>query len=270
MDKTSILNIEIHNLTQNDLLQSMNNGVLLTPNVDHLVKLQKNKLLFEVYSNAEWVICDSKIVYWSLKFLGTPVKETIPGSSLFPAYCDFHKSDSSVKIFLLGAGPGVASKAMSNINKRLESDLVVATHSPSYGFEQDEFECDEIISIINRSKATVLVVGLGAPKQEIWISKYKSKLPNIKLFMALGATIDFEAGNIKRAPHFFRRLSLEWFYRMCCDPKRLVKRYLVDDLPFFYFIIKQKLNLYKSPFTLYQDNYNENLPKEEVVDLITE
>jgi exopolysaccharide biosynthesis WecB/TagA/CpsF family protein len=180
--------------------------------------------------------------------LGTPVKEVIPGSSFFPAYCDYHKENEQVKIFLLGAAEGVAIKAMQRINARIDRNIVVGAHSPSFGFEKKSDECDEIIRIINQTDATVLVVGVGAPKQEKWVFKYKDKLPQIRLFMSLGATIDFEAGNIKRAPKLFQKLALEWFYRMCLDPKRLIKRYLVDDLSFFYHLLRQKLG-YKNPFT---------------------
>ncbi len=86
---------------------------------------------------------------------------------------------------------------MENINRRVGRQIVVGAHSPSYGFEKNEQECEELIHIVNESGATVLLVGAGAPKQEKWIAKYRSRMSGVKLFMALGATIDFEAGNIK-------------------------------------------------------------------------
>ncbi|GAB3804820.1 WecB/TagA/CpsF family glycosyltransferase [Spirosoma humi] len=248
MKKVSILNIDLINISQQELLYRLKSGVLLTPNVDHLVKLQKEKAFVDIYNKAEWVVCDSKIVFWGLKFLGNPIKEVIAGSSFFPAYCDYHKNSHDVKIFLLGAAPGIADKAMNKINSRLEKNIIVGAHSPSYGFERNHDECEDIVSIINHSNANVLVVGVGAPKQEHWIYKYKHRLVNIDLFMALGATIDFEAGNIKRAPKIFRLLTLEWFYRMVNDPKRLLKRYLIDDIPFFYYLIRQRFGIYKAPF----------------------
>ena len=154
-----------------------------------------------------------------------------------------------MKIFLLGAAESVAEIAKNKINSRLERTMVIGSHSPSFGFEKNDEECDEIVSIINKSEANVLVVGVGAPKQEKWIVKYKDKLPKVKIFMALGATIDFEAGNITRAPKFFQFVGLEWFYRLIKEPKRLWKRYLIDDIPFFYLILKQKLGIYKNPFS---------------------
>lgn len=245
--KVSLLNIDIQSVSQAELLQSLN-GFLITPNVDHLVKLQEDREFYEIYQRADWVVCDSKIVQIGLKFLGTPVKEVIPGSSFFSAFCDYNRTNQHVKVFLLGAAEGVAENAKRNINQRIGREIIVGAHSPSFGFERDEVECRAIIDMINRSDANVLLVGVGAPKQEKWINKYRDQFDRINLFLPLGATIDFEAGSVKRAPAIFQKLALEWFYRMCVDPKRLIKRYLVDDLPFFYYLFRQKLGIYKNPF----------------------
>lgn len=247
MEKISILNIEICSIKLDDLLSRLKNGVLITPNVDHLVRLQHDQEFLNCYNSAEWVICDSKILNLAAKFLDRPFKEVIPGSSFFPAYYNYHRDNQDIKIFLLGASAGVAREAMKKINSNIGREIIVGEYSPSYGFEKDISECNNIINIINSSTANVLVVGLGAPKQEKWITKYRSELPNINLFMALGATIDFEAGHIKRAPLILQKLYLEWLYRLFKEPKRLFKRYVIDDLPFFNLIIKQKFNKYKTP-----------------------
>jgi exopolysaccharide biosynthesis WecB/TagA/CpsF family protein len=247
MEKVDILNISIDNISQNDLLCSLYEGFFMPVNTDMIVKLQKDKEFYEVYQNADRIICDSKITAWGLRFLGTPIKEVIPGSSFFPAYCDYHKNDESVKIFLLGAAEGVALKAMQRINERTGRNIITGAHSPSFGFERNEIECENIVQLINSTNSTVLAVGVGAPKQEKWIFKYKDKFTTVKLFMALGATIDFEAGNIKRAPKIFQQLGLEWFFRLIKEPKRLWKRYLVDDMMFFYYLLKQKIGIYRNP-----------------------
>jgi len=246
--RIKILNVFIRSIAINELLKKMHKGVLVTPNLDHLVKLQKDRDFYNVYKSADWIICDSKILLVQSMFLGKSIKEAIPGSSLFPAYCDYHKNDADIKIFLLGAAPGVANKAMKKINKRIQRQIVVGALSPSFGFEKNEQECEEIIRNINESDATVLVVGVGAPKQEKWINKYKDQFTDIDLFMALGATIDFEAGNIERSPKFFQIIGFEWLYRLIKEPKRLWKRYLVDDVQFFYYLLKQKAGIYKNPF----------------------
>jgi N-acetylglucosaminyldiphosphoundecaprenol N-acetyl-beta-D-mannosaminyltransferase len=244
INKVKILNLEIDNLSKAEFLENLRSGVVFTPNVDHLIKLQKDPEFFKAYSISDYKICDSQILLYASQFLGTPIQEKISGSDLLPAFYNYHKYNENIKIFLLGAAQGVASKAQKKINQKLGRNIVVASYSPSYGFEQDEEECQNIVEMINKSGATVLVVGVGAPKQEKWIYKYKDKLPYIEIFMALGATIDFEAGNITRAPKWMSQVGLEWLYRVICEPRRLWKRYLVDDIPFLFLILKQKLKLY--------------------------
>lgn len=106
---------------------------------------------------------------------------------------------------------------------------IVGTYSPSYGFEKNEDEIDKIIRIINESKPDILAVGLGAPKQEKFLYNYRDQL-KVPISLAIGASIDFEAGNIKRAPKWMQKSGLEWFYRLCKEPKRMFKRYIIDDL----------------------------------------
>jgi exopolysaccharide biosynthesis WecB/TagA/CpsF family protein len=160
----------------------------------------------------------------------------------------YHKDDPNCKIFLLGAADGVAQKAMTRINEKVGREIIIGAHSPSFGFEKDDAECAKIIDIINRSGANVVLVGVGAPKQEKWISKYRDKMPGVDIWMALGATIDFEAGNIKRAPKIYQKLCLEWFYRFLKEPKRLFKRYFIDDIKFFKAYFLQLTGRYKNPF----------------------
>ena len=248
MHRTKILNIEIDNITQKELLQRIHEGILLTPNVDHLVKLQTDKDLYNLYKQAEWVVCDSKILYLLSKLLKHPLLEAIPGSSFFTSYYMYHKNDPNCKIFLLGAMDGVTQKAMGCINEKVGRQIVVGAYSPSYGFEKKDDENKAIYEMINKSDANVVLVGVGCPKQEKWIFKHKQQMPKVSIWMALGATIDFEAGNVKRAPKIFQNLALEWFYRFLMDPKRMFKRYFVDDMLFFYYFTKQLLGFYKNPF----------------------
>lgn len=151
-------------------------------------------------------------------------------------------------MFLLGAKNGDAQKAMNIINKKVGRDIVVGAYSPSNGFEKKPDENELICKKINLSGANVVLVGVGCPKQEKWIDKYKVLMPEVDIWMALGATIDFEAGNIKRAPKIWRKLYLEWFYRFLQEPRRLFRRYFVDDPMFFWYFLKQLLGTYKSPF----------------------
>lgn len=262
MHRVKILNVPIENLSQLEFLEQFKSGIVFTPNVDHLMKLQKDREFFNSYQLATYKLCDSKILFYISRLLGTPIKEKISGSDLFPAFYEYHKNNEDIKIFLLGAREGVALKAQAKINAKVGRNIVVGSHSPSFGFEKDEEECAKIIEIINQSGATVLAVGVGAPKQENFICKYKDRLPNIKTFLAIGATIDFEAGNLQRAPKWISEIGLEWLYRLLAEPKRLWKRYLVHSPSFFWLVFKQKLNLYVDPFSSdYSADYEGVSPK---------
>ena len=143
---------------------------------------------------------------------------------------------------------GVALEAQRRINEKTGRQIVVGAYSPSYGFEKKDEENKSIYEMINKSGANVVLVGVGCPKQEKWIFNHKDNMPNVHIWMALGATIDFEAGNIKRAPKIFQKLYLEWFYRFLMEPKRMFKRYFIDDILFFYYFAKQLLGIYRNPF----------------------
>ncbi|MBR8826736.1 MAG: WecB/TagA/CpsF family glycosyltransferase [Gomphosphaeria aponina SAG 52.96 = DSM 107014] len=252
MKPVKLLNIEIDNLSMKELLEKLTHagGFVVTPNIDHLVKLQNDLELLKAYKIAEYRVCDSKILQYISKILGNPITEKISGSDLFPAFYQYNKNNEKVKIFLLGAEAGVAEKAKIKINQQVEREIVVDTYSPDFGFEKDELECEKILDKINKSGATVLAVGLGAPKQEKWIAKYKNQLVNVKVFLGIGATIDFEAGCVRRSPKWMSQVGLEWLFRLASEPQRLWRRYLVESLPFFGYVIQQKLNHYQFSWLL--------------------
>ncbi len=247
MGSIRLLNIEIDNLSMSELLKQLNRGVVFTPNVDHLVRLQKDCEFLAAYQSADYRTCDSKILYYVSRLLGAPICEKLSGSDLFPAFYCYHRYNPAIKIFLLGAAEGVAAEAQKRINAKVGREIVVGTHSPSYGFEKDEAECQRLINLVNQSEANVLAVGVGSPKQEKFIYKYRDQFEKIDIFLAIGATIDFEAGNVNRAPKWISELGLEWLYRLLSEPKRLWKRYLIEGPTFFWYVALQLLNLYREP-----------------------
>ena len=244
MDKVNLLNVRIDNLSKAELLECLDptqGGVVFTPNVDHLMKLQKDRVFSEIYQSADYIVCDSQILVYASRFLGTPIQEKIPGSDLFPAFYEHYKDEARVTIFLLGGPPQSAETARQRINEKVNRKMVVGSYCPPFGFENNVQECENIIDLINQSGATVLAVGVGAPKQEKWILKYKEQFKSVKVFLAIGAAINFEAGILKRAPNWMRDAGLEWLYRLYCEPKRLWKRYLIEASPFLWLILWQRL-----------------------------
>jgi N-acetylglucosaminyldiphosphoundecaprenol N-acetyl-beta-D-mannosaminyltransferase len=250
MRQINLLNITIHNVTMVELLEKLRGGgIVLTPNVDHIMKLQNNPEFYGIYQEADYRVCDSRILMYVSKFLGTPIQEKISGSDLFPAFYQHFQNDDGIKIFLLGAEKKIVEIAQQKINHKVGREIVVAAHSPSFGFEQDEVECEKIVDLINASQATVLAVGVGAPKQELWIAKYKSQLTHVKIFLAIGATINFEAGDIQRSPRWMSEIGLEWLFRLVSEPRRLWKRYVLSAVPFLWLVLQQKFSLYRNPWS---------------------
>lgn len=245
MSRITFLNTEIDNLTMSEAIGEIDKLVInrkpsyvVTPNVDHIVKLEKDEEFKEVYKNADLILTDGMPLIWISKMKSTPIKEKVSGSDLFPKVCEL-AAKKGHKIFLLGAAEGVAAKAAENLKKKYTRLNIVGAYSPSYGFEKKEDEIEKIIKIINEVKPDILAVGLGAPKQEKFLYKYKDKL-NVPVSLAIGASIDFEAGNIERAPVFMQKCGLEWFYRLCKEPKRMFKRYIIDDMKILGLILKYR------------------------------
>ena len=234
MARMKFMNTEIDNLTMEEALQEIDNLIqkdknayVVTPNVDHIVQLERGGELTEVYKNADLILTDGKPLIWISKLYGNPIKEKISGSDLFPKLCAL-AAEKRYRMFFLGAAEGVAAKAAENLENRFPGLQVVGTYSPPYGFENNKEEINNIINRIRECRPHILIVGLGCPKQELFILHHKDAL-EVPIALGLGASLDFEAGNIKRAPEWMSNHGLEWLFRLSQDPKRLAKRYLVDD-----------------------------------------
>ncbi len=212
---------------------------VITPNVDHIVQVQKNIALQHAYNKAALVVTDGKPVVWAANLLGVDIPETVPGSDLVPEIFNYaNVNKKPIKVFLLGAMPGVADQAKENINQQWPIVNIVGTLSPDFGFDKCEKESMTICEIINKSSADLLLIGLGAPKQELWINQYAKDI-SVKAALCIGATIDFLANEKPRAPIWMRRCGLEWLHRVISEPKRLAKRYMIDAVVFPQLVFKE-------------------------------
>lgn len=212
---------------------------VITPNVDHIVQVQTNEGLQVAYEQASLVVADGRPVVWAAKLLGANIPETVPGSDLVPAIFDYTKQgNKSINVFLLGAMPGVADRAKVLIMQKWPNVNIVGTLSPDFGFDKDDQQSRQICAVVNATNADILVIGLGAPKQELWIASYSQQL-NCQAALCVGATIDFLAGEKPRAPVWMRKTGLEWMHRLFSEPKRLAKRYIIDALIFPKIVYKE-------------------------------
>lgn len=205
--------------------------LIVTPNVDHVVLLQENERLREVYRQASLVVADGWPVVAASRLLRRPLPERVTGSDLVPELLASATADDPWRVFLLGAAPGVGLRAAERIQRDWPHVQVVGVASPPLGFELHEEENELLLRQVEEASPDLLVVGLGAPKQELWVHAYRSRL-RAKVAIGAGATIDFLAGEKRRAPAWMQRTGLEWLHRMASEPRRLLRRYARDAWQF--------------------------------------
>jgi N-acetylglucosaminyldiphosphoundecaprenol N-acetyl-beta-D-mannosaminyltransferase len=247
--RRTLLNIWVDDLSMERLLERLRTlgGVVFTVNPDHIYHLQRNPVFLRAYRTADIITVDSHYVRVALKLMGRPVEHRLPGSDIVPALCGVNGEDTGTRVFLLGARPGVAQTALENMNRKAGHALVVGAHGPSMNFVNDPAEINMVLDMIRASGANTLLVGLGAPKQEIWIASVRDRLPEVRVMMGVGATIDYEAGAVKRAPMILRRIGLEWAYRVATEPGRYLMRYMRSSR-FVWWMLLDRMGRYKDPF----------------------
>lgn len=235
MEKQPLLNTYVNNLSMDEVLEFISDSInkkkktyIVAINVDVVMKIESDNYLKKISDEADLTLVDGKPLVWIAKWHKHPVKEKISGSDLVPFLCNVAaKNDYSV--FIIGGAPGVAEKAKQNIENDYKSIRVVGTYSPPIGFENDSVELDHINQMISDVHPDILIACFGCPKQEKWIYENYQKYDAICSVCA-GATVDFLAGNINRAPKWMSDHGFEWLYRFFQEPKRLFKRYFIDDI----------------------------------------
>ncbi|MEL6952841.1 MAG: WecB/TagA/CpsF family glycosyltransferase [Pseudomonadota bacterium] len=246
--KVPMLNAWVHDVSMDDVVKNFRHGTMLTLHVDMIMKLQQDREFYDLLDKFDVITCDSQIMYFATKWLGTPVQERVSGSDYFPKFYTHYKDDPSVTVFLLGGKPGIAELAAKNVNEKVGREMIVGTYAPSFNFEEEEGEIDRMIEAINASGATVGLVGLGGGRQEKWIMKYRDRMPNVTLWLPLGGTIDYESGTFDRPPSWITEGGFEWLYRLVKEPRARFHRYVIHEPPFLWAILKQKLGWYRDPF----------------------
>ena len=201
---------------------------VVTPNVDHVVLYQECEELRQAYAQASLVLADGAPVVAASRLIGRRLPERVAGSDLVPCLC--HEAAwqrMPLRVYLLGGGPGVGQRAAERMAAAWPSVEVVGISSPPVGFEHDVELNRDLVAEINACRPDLLLIGLGAPKQELWAHAHHHELA-VPVALCIGATIDFLAGHRSRAPRWMRRAGLEWLYRVISEPRRLAHRYARD------------------------------------------
>lgn len=245
MRKTvDITGVKVDSITMHEALQKIKKFLdsecvktIFTPNAEIMMQAYRDKELRDILNTADMLVADGAGVVLASKILGKPVPEKVSGFDLVKNSFSLD-TNRKIRYFLFGGKPGIAEEAQKTILSKFPN-VEIAGLRHGYFSPQDE---PEIIEQINSSNADILLVALGAPKQEKWIFANKSKL-NVKICIGVGGTLDVLAGKACLAPEFMRRNGLEWLYRLIKEPWRY-KRML--DLPrYMIIVILAKLGLLK-------------------------
>jgi N-acetylglucosaminyldiphosphoundecaprenol N-acetyl-beta-D-mannosaminyltransferase len=236
--KQEILGVKIDQVYLGDVLNSVsdfiksdNQHYIVTINPEFIVESQNNKQFKDVLNNADVATCDGIGLYLASGFK----LKRVTGVELSQ---ELLKTDW-LKIFLLGGDEDSAKKvAKDNPQTVVGSERGGAINKKKWTLDDN----DEVIKKINKSGANVLLVGFGQVKQEMWIYRNLSKVPNIKIAVGIGGTFDYLSGNVKRAPKWMRELGLEWFYRLITQPSR-IGRIFNATFKFLWLVIVSKRNI---------------------------
>ena len=235
LKKQPLLNTFVNNMDMEETIQTIDSFIqqkkrsyIVAINVDVVIKIEQDAYLKRITDQADMVLVDGKPLIWISKLHKRPVKAKISGSDLVPKLCE-KAAEKGYTIFIIGGKDGIAEQAKRKLEKQLSGIKIVGTYAQRYGFEKDKNELDKINQMISDVHPDLLIGCFGCPKQEKWIYENYKKY-DATVSVCAGATVDFLAGNIRRAPGWMSDHGLEWFYRFTQEPKRMFKRYFVDDI----------------------------------------
>jgi N-acetylglucosaminyldiphosphoundecaprenol N-acetyl-beta-D-mannosaminyltransferase len=209
------------------LVERGRGGAVYTPNVDHVVQAEDDAAFREAYAAADLALADGMPIVWASRLLGVPVPERVAGSDLALPLLR-RAAARRWPVFLLGGAPGSAELAADRA--RAIGVEVCGTASPLLPARATapDPEGEAVVDAIRAAGARLVLVGLGAPKQELWIHRHRAGLAPA-VAVAVGAALDFLAGRVRRAPPLLARAGLEWAWRLATEPRRLWRRYLLRD-----------------------------------------
>ena len=204
-------------------------------NVDVVLRSEKDALLRRMIGSAEYVLADGMPLVWISKLFRRPLPEKVSGSDFVPRLCR-RAAEEGRSVFFAGGSETSLKNACVRPREQYPG-LRVDGCSPPMGFEQDPAQVGALCRTIRRAAPDILVVCLGCPKQERFVYKYRERY-GVPVSVCAGATVDFLSGAVKRCPAWMSRAGLEWFYRFLQEPRRLFRRYFIEDMQILRLVLK--------------------------------
>ena len=202
-------------------------GYVTITNVHSVSEAQRDPKLKRIFNNALLATPDGMPIVWMGRLQGHPDIRRVYGPDLVLNLCD-HARPFGFSHFFFGGKPGVAEELAANLEKRFPGLKIAGTFSPPFR-PLDETERTQLRDIVRQTQPDFFWVGIGMPKQEYFMAEYLSILPEAKVFIGVGAAFDFFSGRVRQAPRWMMQIGLEWLFRLTQDPKRLWKRYLINN-----------------------------------------
>ena len=216
-----------------ELVEGREGGAVFTPNVDHVVKAERHADFRRAYSRADLSLADGMPLVWASRLIGSRLPEKVSGSDLAVPLMHL-AAERGWRVYLLGGGPGVAEEARKSLTRDVGA-VVVGTDSPVIGPDGTDERSEQTLERLTAANPDLVLVAFGAPKQELWIDRFAEQL-GPAVAMGVGGSLDFITGQVKRAPAWMSGAGLEWLFRLLQEPRRMWRRYLIED-PAFVLIV---------------------------------
>ena len=229
--------VELHAITERQTIDHVmaelddgRGGVVVTPNLDYVRRCTRDLQFHALVSEADLAVPDGMPLIWASRLAGTPLPERVAGSNLISTL-NAAAAKKGRTVFFLGGNAGAAEGAVAVLKQRHPDLNVVGIHFPPFGFDKSPKMWADMCEVLVRTSPDIVFVALGAPKQEVTIAKLQPLLPGA-WWVGVGNSFSFLAGQVQRAPRWMQVTGLEWVHRLCQEPSKLWKRYLVAGVPF--------------------------------------
>ena len=241
MQRITLMGCQIDNLSMEDTLVKVEQFIQsgqphqhVVVNVDKLVKASRDESLRRIINDCALINADGMPVVWASRLLGTPLKERVAGVDLFEALMR-RSADKGWRVFLLGAREDVVQAVRDTYLRKYPHLLIAGWRNGYWDGEQEEAE---VVEQIRASRADLLFVAISSPKKEIFLGRHQASM-RIPFAMGVGGTFDVAIGRVRRAPRWMQKSGLEWLFRFMQEPRRLFRRYFIDDMAFIWMLIKE-------------------------------
>ena len=241
--RIEMMGCQIDNLSMEETLQTIETFIKtglphqhVVVNVDKMVKASRDEKLRRIINQCALINVDGMPIVWASRLLGKPLKARVAGVDLFESLMR-RSTEKGWRVYLLGAREEVVSGVKQGYEKKYPS-LTIAGYRNGYWQPEEEAA---VVEGIKAAQADLLFVAISSPKKERFLARYQAEM-KVPFAMGVGGTFDVAVGKIKRAPVWMQNAGLEWFYRFLQEPRRMFKRYFIDDMAFFWLLLKEVLS----------------------------